>query len=52
MKRDDLYRQIHDLESRSKHKPRKLESKDGVFLLDQNNPHDVEWFENDEEYQE
>lgn len=45
---EELLFEIHELEKSSKIKPRKLESKDGIFLLDRNNPHDVEWYEDDE----
>lgn len=45
---EKLLLEFHELEKSSKIKTRKLESKDGIFLLDPNNPHDVEWYEDDE----
>lgn len=47
---EELLVELHELDKKSKLKPRKLESKDGCFLLDPNNPNDREWYENDEAY--
>lgn len=43
----ELLLDLHELEKRSKLKTRVLQSENGVFLLDENNPHDVEWYKND-----
>jgi hypothetical protein len=45
----ELYLELHELEKNSKIKPRILPSENGVFLLDSNNPHDVEWYEDDDQ---
>jgi hypothetical protein len=45
---ENFYLELHKLEKNSKRKPRILPSENGVFLLDQNNPHDVEWYEDDD----
>ena len=45
---EELLVELHELNK--KKPPRKLESKDGVFFLDPNNPDDQEWYENDEDY--
>ncbi|MEG0291017.1 MAG: hypothetical protein RR941_06345 [Erysipelotrichaceae bacterium] len=42
---------LHDVQSKSPFKSRKLAAgEDGALLLDPNNPHDREWYENDEDY--
>lgn len=45
---EELLLEFHELEKYSKRKPRILPSENGLFLLDPNNPHDVEWYEDDE----
>jgi hypothetical protein len=45
---EDLYLELHKLDSNSKRKPRTLPSENGVFLLDPNNPYDVEWYKDDD----
>lgn len=48
---EELKLALRDVESKSHFKPRKLENgEDGALLLDPNNPHDREWYENDEDY--
>lgn len=48
---EELLLELHELEKRSKTKTRILSSDSfGNFLLDKDNPHDVEWYENDEDY--
>lgn len=47
---EELLLDLHELEKSSKTKTRTLSSENGIFLLDKNNPHDVEWYENDEAY--
>ncbi|UAL49724.1 hypothetical protein K7887_21920 (plasmid) [Sutcliffiella horikoshii] len=47
---EELLLDLHELEKRSKQKTRVLHSENGVFLLDKSNRHDVEWYENDENY--
>ncbi|MCT6922830.1 hypothetical protein [Metasolibacillus sp.] len=48
---EELKQAIGKIEGKMGYTPRKLEtSKDGALLLDPNNPHDREWFDNDEDY--
>ncbi|MRN07821.1 hypothetical protein EAI26_10765 [Lactobacillus sp. 0.1XD8-4] len=48
---EELLLEFAKLDRKSKRKPRKLKSDGhGNFLLDPNNPDDVEWYENDEDY--
>lgn len=47
----DLLHKLHELDQKSKKEIRKLKADEsGHFLLDRNNPADVEWYENDEDY--
>lgn len=41
---EELLLEFHQLEKLSKIKTRTLSSKYGVFLLDKNNPYDMEWY--------
>ncbi|WP_144481466.1 antitoxin VbhA family protein [Cytobacillus oceanisediminis] len=45
---EELLLEFHNLEKNSKIKTRRLPSDNGVFLLDKNNPNDVEWYEESE----
>lgn len=48
---EEKLKEFAELNRKSKKKPRKLKSDGfGNVLLDPNNPDDVEWYENDEEY--
>lgn len=48
---EELLLEFAELNRKSKRKPRKLKSDGfGNVLLDPNNPDDVEWYENDEDY--
>lgn len=48
---EELKLALRDVESKSHIKPRKLGTgEDGALLLDPKNPHDREWYENDENY--
>jgi len=48
---EELKLTLRHVESRSHFKPRKLEiGDDGALLLDPDNPHDREWYTNDEDY--
>lgn len=50
-KLDEAMKKLAEIHRQTGFKARKLEvDKDGVFLLDRNNPDDVEWYENDEAY--
>lgn len=47
----ELLREFFELNRQTKNQIRKLAAdEDGVILLDKNNPADVEWYENDEDY--
>lgn len=47
----ELLRELFELNRQAKSPIRKLAAdEDGVILLDKNNPDDVEWFENDKDY--
>ena len=41
---EELLLEFHKLENLSKIKTRTISSENGVFLLDTNNPNDVEWY--------
>lgn len=45
---EELLLEFHNLEKNSKIKTRTLPSENGVFLLDKNNLHDMEWYEETE----
>lgn len=48
---EELLKEFSELDRKSKKKPRILKSDGfGNVLLDPNNPDDVEWYENDDEY--
>jgi len=48
---EELLRELHELDQKSNIKSRKLEpDKKGNLLLDPSNKDDVEWYNNDEDY--
>ncbi|MEC1177249.1 hypothetical protein P9B03_02030 [Metasolibacillus meyeri] len=48
---EELKQALKDAEKRSGYQYRKLPTgEDGAILLDPNNPHDREWYENDADY--
>ncbi|WP_107942670.1 hypothetical protein [Metasolibacillus fluoroglycofenilyticus] len=48
---EELKQAIREMENKMGYTPRKLKTgEDGALLLDPNNPHDREWYENDEDY--
>ncbi|MBS4199117.1 hypothetical protein KHA93_05535 [Bacillus sp. FJAT-49732] len=48
---EELLLEFAKLDRKSKRKPRELKSDGfGNVLLDPNNPDDVEWYENDDDY--
>ena len=48
---EDLLLEFSQIDRKAKKNPRTLKSdQNGNFLLDPNNSTDVEWFENDDEY--
>jgi len=47
----ELLRELRELDLQGKNQIRKLDvDQQGNILLDRNNPSDVEWYENDENY--
>lgn len=47
---EELYLELHEIDKKSKRKPRILPFENGMFLLNPSNSLDVEWYENDQNY--
>ncbi|MGG3801207.1 hypothetical protein [Metabacillus fastidiosus] len=51
MSKEELMQELSKLNKNSQFKPRKFESgPNGELLLDRNNKQDIEWYENDKDY--
>lgn len=50
--REKLYEQLRKLNKKGKNQPKTLKSEYGIFILDQKDKHQRDWYENDEEFEE